>query len=554
MGGITVVDLLNEYKQWAAEGKIKFLRANSKKEVVSIIDNLIPIMEVEKSNPNQFKWYEAHKYGTELWQELAKAALNNIDPASKGNSTLIGFLSSATKFEELLYGLEFHYRDHTLHSLWVYLTGEYVLRNKLSDIHKHLNWYLFNDIKQDGDRYAYPKPLIKYSEKKKSQLIKEVKKKQDAIWCIMALCHDLGYSLAKLRELNERVKDVLIYFELPDFKHIGYSLDIEHQYLVSQFLELMAMDIRIVPSENYKELVDLKKKLDKLELDRLEFDKKLEEHTLIKCYRDDGTYWRLCQALEKKQHGILSSYLIYKILSIFADASVRGPAEEWGLEDEEAVENIIRGHILFSIAQHQFDFAYLNEFSSLADVLILADELEEFSRYGRDLSSRKYLPTMAKSDVSFQTYEENEQKYMTINISYEVHEDCSLIDFFIFKAERLCKFYSLIKEKEKNDFHIINEISMTAKKRDLAICIKLNIVPGENKVFLPKKKHTTLPSDIMKSGYTFICHEDQIHIIRKNVKEMPLFEWFENVDDPGWKLEVDNWQKLEKERGWTRKR
>ncbi len=82
--------------------------------------------------------------------------------------------------------------------------------------------------------------------------------------------------------------------------------------------------------------------------------------TLIKCYRDDSIYWRLCRALEKKQHGILSSYLIYKIPGIFADATVRGPAEEWGLDDNEAVENIIRGDILFAIAQHELRY-YLSQ-------------------------------------------------------------------------------------------------------------------------------------------------------------------------------------------------
>ena len=86
---------------------------------------------------------------------------------------------------------------------------------------------------------------------------------------------------------------------------------------------------------------------------------------LIKCYRDDSTYWRLCRALEKKEHGILSSYLIYKILGIFAESSVRGPAEEWGLNDIEAKENTIRGDILFAIAQHEFDFAHLNQLAQI---------------------------------------------------------------------------------------------------------------------------------------------------------------------------------------------
>lgn len=37
----------------------------------------------------------------------------------------------------------------------------------------------------------------------------------------------------------------------------------------------------------------------------------------------------------------------------------------------------------------------------IAEILIIADELEEFSRIGRQMSSRKYYDTMAHSNLSF---------------------------------------------------------------------------------------------------------------------------------------------------------
>jgi len=557
---ITVSLLLESYKTWVEKDEIQFLRGDPKGNILKYIDALISIMKLEEQEPEQFEWHKAHQEGRKLWEELASFALNHIDSASKGNSTLFNFLTAATEFEDILYGVELYYRDHTLHSLWVYIMGEYILRNQLEDVHNDLNWYLYNDIKKDCDRYSYPESLVKYSEKTERDLTNVVTEYRDAIWCIIALCHDLGYSLAKLSALNDKVKAVLKYFDIPDFRHIGYSLDIEHQYLVSQFLELMAMDVRIVPGEGYKELEEYEesKELGELETpefmrrieelskctDKPEFLKKLEEKTLIKCYRDDATYWLLCRALEKKQHGILSSYLIYKILGIFADASVRGPAEEWGLDDEEAKENIIRGDILFAIAQHEFEFAYLDKLSSLADILVLADELEEFSRHGRELLSRKYYPTMAYSQVTFKRRDSEDKKFIRIEIVYEVKEPRNLIDFFILKAERLCRLYSLDENVEKSEFRIIEEIRMTTKKikdsHEFSLSITLNRDPDKTKVLLPKNKD--VPH--VKGGYKFKCYDDKIHVFPKG-QDISLSNWFRSLDgdynERGWIEEKNKW-------------
>ncbi len=405
-------------------------------------------------NRGEEDWYKLHEDGTRLWHDLASCALNDIDENSKGNSTLFGFLKAATEFEDLLYGLEPYYRDHTLHSLWVYLIGEYILREIKPTNRRDTNWYLYNDIDHDQKKYDYSEDLIKEAEKQEERFIGKVEKHKDAIWCIIALCHDLGYSLEKLKNLNEKVQAVLKFYDVPDFKRVGYSLDIEHQYILSQFLELMAMDVRIVPSEDYWEIDDLKERVDKGKLTQDQYNKQLEQKVLIKCYRDDTTYWRLCRALEKRQHGILSAYLIYKILDIFSDTSVRGPAEEWGLDDNEVAYNIIRGDILFAIAQHQFDFAHLNQLSSLADVLMLADELEEFSRYGRQLASREYDPTTATAELSInKARNEGKKKYLGIVITYKSKHKKrrDFLEFFWRKAKRICETYSLDLSKEEKE-------------------------------------------------------------------------------------------------------
>jgi len=599
-GQMKVTKLLEDYVGWVNTGDIQFLQEpKQQKEVSKWINELIPIMEAlengngenkEKQKGREYNWHAAHKNGRELWEILAKYALRDIEPTSKGNSTLYNFLSAATEFEDVLYGLEPFYRDHTLHSLWVYLIGEYILREKLKDtgIREKLEWYLFNDIKEDEAKYSYPDVLVKYSDIKATIITKAVTRYRDAIWCIMALCHDLGYSLEKLSTLNDKVTAVLEFFDISDLERTGYSLDIEHQYLVSQCLELMAMDVRIVPDEDLSEVekmdndpqnetknrldgIDngkLEKELEKVIQERTILDttelikatlhlddtldednktlkdvRELDKKTLIKCYRDDSTYWRLCRALEKKQHGILSSYLIYKILGIFADATVRGPAEEWGLDDDEVVENIIRGDILFAIAQHEFDFAHISEFNSLADVLILADELEEFSRFGRPLQSREYYPTMADVKVDLTPDPNNED--IMLNITYDVKKDHNLIRFFIRKTERLCRIYSLNERGEKRRNYGIKQIIMKARSKSddnkqgsrkptFELTIKLNRKATENEVGFQAYEFGSPKGDI--SNCEIILYDDKICYVpsdgekeesKGESEEKTLIDWFE---------------------------
>ena len=224
----TVPKLLTAYKKRVGNNKgseIVFLQGNStvRVEIVKDLDELIKYFPNKEPAPKEQeqeerKWHKVHVIVERLWQKLTSCALNSIDPNSKGNSKLFKYLKEATKFEDLLYGLEDYYRDHTLHSLWVYLIGDNLLSGKLSEIYEKPNWYLFNDLKKEES--IYDDNLIRFSNMTKEMVCHEVNKHKDAIWCIIALCHDLGYSLAKLDKLNERVQKVLEFLDVPDFRHI----------------------------------------------------------------------------------------------------------------------------------------------------------------------------------------------------------------------------------------------------------------------------------------------------------------------------------------------
>ena len=523
MPPITVLTLLKKYDAWVKNDEIQFLESGSKeqKDVSNDLKDLIALFQeaVDKKEKGEgdisenLDWHKAHLKGRELWQKLASCSLNHIDEGAKGNSNLFAFLEAATDFEDLLYGLERYYRDHTLHSLWVYFLGEYILRDLLPNVREAPNWYLINDIELEQAKYGYDDELLEKAKSKKSDLCEQINKSIDAIWCIMALCHDLGYSLAKLQKLNAKVKAVLDFLDFPAFTRIGYSFDVEHQSLISQFLELMAMDVRIVPSENYRDK-----------------SVNLDEKVLIKCYRDDSSYWQLCRSLEQKHHGILSSYLIYKLLSLFAETWVRGPGEKWGLTDSEAKDNVIRGNILFAIAQHTFDFAYLYQLSSLADILLLADELEEFSRYGRQTLSRKYHDTTAEAQIYFRPRRPKRGKDLDMFINYTADKHLTLdlfYEFFRRKAQRLCRMYSLEqgvdKKDEAEEFSTIRSIKMTVKKGRKKLFFYLSMDPKKTTGYLPRTKTH------QEGERKLVCQDDKICYVTESGKEISLEDWFKNV-------------------------
>jgi hypothetical protein len=506
MEKLKVLGLLEKYKGWVDKGEIQFLKKGSpeQKNILALLKDIISDFAKATEKPGDLSdnldWRETHRKGEELWHALASYSLNDIDASSKGNAKLFLFLDAATEFEDILYGLEPYYRDHTLHSLWVYFIGEHILRDHLKDVvYANLNWYLYNDIERD--KVDYKPGLIEEARRKQKELVGKVNERKDAIWCLIALCHDLGYSIAKLSKLNEKVRKVLDFLDIRDIPQVGYSLNLEHKFLTDQFLELMAVEVRIVPSGD-------------------------ERTPLIKLYRDDPTYWRLCKELEKRQHGVLSSYLIYKILGIFADATVRGPGEEWGLEDEEVLNNLIRGDILFAISQHEFEFAYLNELGSLADILVLADELEEFSRYGRQMLTREYHDTNAECGINFKT--NKGLKEIEIYITYEVAEKHSLRNFFRMKTNRLSQLYTLTK-KDKNskltigDFYSIKCIKLEANKKGERFSFFL----GRDSItaYLPAAKIKGKTYE--QKEHRLIIRDDDL-LVQVDDKSVSMDEWFLN--------------------------
>jgi hypothetical protein len=149
-----------------------------------------------------------------LWKLLFEAAMSQIDPDKSGYDDLFKYFDEYVGFEELIFASDSFYRDHTMHSLWVYLLSEYMHKSGeftifFENIEKRLNNYAHVESQLSDEKYGSLFPGLR---ELNSELVKMVQY-QDAIRCISALTHDLGYPVKKITAINKQIKNVLPYFE-----------------------------------------------------------------------------------------------------------------------------------------------------------------------------------------------------------------------------------------------------------------------------------------------------------------------------------------------------
>ncbi len=249
-----------------------------------------------------------------------------------GVKNLTKYFKEFSKFEELLYGIDDFYRDHSLHVFKVYLLGDYLIRKKLGGY-------------ENIDIINKPENLkIDNNEKR-------------AIWCIIALCHDLGYPLEKLDSLNKKLIKILEYYGTSNFTPLRYSLPFEGAILDQFILKIICSKIT----------------------------KGLYTHMQSKFYT------KYLNAYEKLTHGIMSCILLMKNLVFFKETDYQllfknGTATTIDSEQrkliysEDARQYIIRREILRSIASHDNEDIYHVKMNNFPFLLIICDEIQEWSR------------------------------------------------------------------------------------------------------------------------------------------------------------------------------
>lgn len=421
MSNINENTVLNFYLEEMEKDNIIFLQG--KDEYKSQIKESIILIRDEK-NPN--KRIQSAKT---LWKDLFEASMSYIDSDKRGYDELFKYFDEYVDFEELIFASDAFYRDHTMHCLWVYFLGEY--------LKKHEEFDFILESMNSGYK-SHLKMLSQIEElnlqEKLSELYKiindsvKTNNNGESIRCVSALTHDLGYPLKKISKINKSISKVLPYFSINNFSEFNFEYSNIQGNYIQDFLEnlstsLVASNNNVLP-DDYNFLteaictdekgdfsgfnVDIMRTYTEEQLNKLASAFSMKYHLV----KDMSSHLRYSGDIELFEHGIMSAFLLMKLLRAFENVNVR-------YSTYNDLANISfslfygKREILTAISDHTSNGYKINSIRDHSAFLALVDELEEFSRISRANQNRQFVNEFCKSNIYI------EDSYLNIDFTFD---------------------------------------------------------------------------------------------------------------------------------------
>jgi len=306
------------------------------------------------------------------------------NPSAYGIDVLFKYYMKNTEFENILYGASKYYRDHVIHVFRTWLLGIQCLVkcNFLEEL------------------------CIKIKDKESVDLNNCEKL---SIWTIIALTHDLGYPLEKAKGIIDTTNDMVSTFLTNPNITMDLSFHGVQNYMNDFILRLISSKMeKIKPSDNYYARLQPK------------------------------YYFKLQKSLEKTDHGIISTLIIYKLLTYFLESDYN-INEDYPFDIDERRQFYIRREILRSIASHTCKDIYHLYMCSFAFLLIIADDTQEWGR--------KYISEL----------------YVESGNEYELDK----IDFIVGKPNK-CEIIENYKLQEKHGYDAVKNLLLKLHKQALS--------------------------------------------------------------------------------------
>jgi len=267
---------------------------------------------------------------------------NKKAPKAYGIDEIKEYYDKYTEFERILYGSNRYYRDHVVHVFRTWLSGVEIL------------------VRNDG---KYIKQ-IEVHEKEIAVKLSEAEKL--SMWTIIALTHDLGYPLQKAKSIIDNTQSMISTFiSNPDIS-VDFSFRGVQNYMNDFIVRLMSS--RMTKSKEVEEI--LEKEDGKGEIVTVQ---------MFAARLQPKYYFKFQKSLEENKHGILSTLIIYKLLTYFleSDFSIN---EDYHFDSEDSRQFYIRREILRSIASHTCDDVYQLYMTSFSFLLRICDDTQEWGR------------------------------------------------------------------------------------------------------------------------------------------------------------------------------
>ncbi|MBD3406062.1 MAG: hypothetical protein GF411_08060 [Candidatus Lokiarchaeota archaeon] len=436
--------VMDYYLHLLKEDEIHFLKDKPAK-AESII---ISIQKLKESN----SLHDRIECARDLWKLLFEAAMEYIDPNKMGYDELFRYFDEFVSFEELIFASDSFYRDHTLHSLWVYFLGEYVFRKK------EFQPFFENFYQSFQVREHYKKIYTELDSKEIfGELLSTIKEMDPfvssigAARCVAALTHDLGYPLNKIVKINKAIGKVLPYFSISQFGEFHFQFESSQQFYIENFIEIMGYDVFVGPRDRdltfheyelVKHIVEKTNELTAIAHSKGKIPAFLPEvkeliksctpeqvHILrqlyqIKCWfhKNTARMMRFSDDFERYAHGIMSAFLLMKIVSAFTDMTITySNIADIPLDVFDLPRTFAKMQILTAISDHTSRGYRMREFNNLSSFLALIDEIEEFSRISRANQFRQYIEEFCRTKIYV------EDDFMVMEFIFD-NEDIEALD------------------------------------------------------------------------------------------------------------------------------
>lgn len=297
------------------------------------------------------------KHARELWTQLVTGAINVLkwqDRRENPRGVQVGYIEWLDEtlghvafgvddldryfqefidFEQVLYGTERYYRDHFVHVIRVWLIGIMVFCRHLP-------------LRQ----FRYDAPTARFDLTGSEQL---------AAWTLTALCHDLGYPLQKIANMNVPLRRMISAVGKAQVQDFGYQLPRQHEFIDDFIVRFISSKAISIPDPHARS--------------------RKRPRPTFKTEIQPKYYLKFSKSFEDLQHGILSCTLLMKQLVYFLESDF-DISQEKTLDTEDARQFLIRRQIIRTIAAHTCDEIYHIHAETFSFLLIICDELQEWGR------------------------------------------------------------------------------------------------------------------------------------------------------------------------------
>ena len=366
-------------------------------------------------------------------------------PKAYGIEDIKNYYKEYGEFERVLYGSSRYYRDHVIHVLRTWLSGIGLLtKNKGEYLEK-----------------------IAIKEKNSSPDINNVEK--ISMWTIIALTHDLGYPLEKAKGIISVTQNMLATFIANPDVSVDFAFHGVQNYMNDYIVRLMSSKMEESKLPVHRDMV--------------EKDKKQEEEKEKKYYvarLQSKYYFKFQKSLERNSHGILSTLIIYKLLTYFleSDYSVN---EDYYFNEEECRQFYIRREILRAIASHTCNEVYQMYMGSFSFLLRICDDTQE---WGRKNISELYVKSKQKyelKDIGIDFGDSDQGNTCTVQeeITVQDREDAvSLIRRFREQALVYVTIFRDGQDTSRRDFSFVRKLTI---KTDDNVDIEMSLSVDKEK-------------------------------------------------------------------------